>query len=160
MQVEAAAHEVSPVIAPLHAPEPAFTSASAPASASASASTAVSAPQIEDANMPQALPASVADGFPDGPVASAMLLWAEDVDIPLDTARQAVQHVHAEHMPQATKHGTASHIVLSEPLQSLMVEAIRMVTGDASFHPHPSMGQPRSPEPPLLASESAPKRSS
>ncbi|KAL3134343.1 hypothetical protein ABBQ38_006600 [Trebouxia sp. C0009 RCD-2024] len=142
MQVEAAAHEVSPVIAPLHAPEPAFTSASAPASASASASasTAVSAPQTEDANMPQALPASVADGFPDGLVASAMLLWAEDVDIPLDTARQAVQHVHAEHMPQATKHGTASHIVLSEPLQSLMVEAIRMVTGDASFHPHPSMG--------------------
>ena len=31
-------------------------------------------------------------------VASAMLLWAEDVDVPLDIAKQAVQHVHAEHM--------------------------------------------------------------
>ncbi|KAL3155632.1 hypothetical protein ABBQ32_012666 [Trebouxia sp. C0010 RCD-2024] len=50
--------------------------------------------------MPQALPAPVSNGFPDGPVASAMLLWAEDIDIPLDTARQAVQHVHAQHMAQ------------------------------------------------------------
>ena len=43
--------------------------------------------------MPQASPAPVPEQFPDGAVASAML-WAEDVDVPLDTARQAVQHVH------------------------------------------------------------------
>ncbi|KAL3151125.1 hypothetical protein ABBQ38_012991 [Trebouxia sp. C0009 RCD-2024] len=40
-----------------------------------------------------------------------------------------------------------------------MVDAVRTVTGTASFNPHPSMGQPRSPEPPPLASESAPRRS-
>ena len=62
-----------------------------------------------------------------------MLLWAEDVDVPLDTARQAVQHVHAQHMAQITQYGTASHVALAEPLQSLMLEAIRVVTGDASF---------------------------
>ena len=39
-----------------------------------------------------------------------MLLWAEDVDVPLDTARQAVQHVHDEHMAKVTQHGTASHV--------------------------------------------------
>ncbi len=102
--------------------------------------------------MPQALPASVPNDFPDGPVASAMLLWAEDADIPLDTARQAVQHVHAEHMAQVTQHGTASHVALSEPLQSLMVEAIRVLTGDASFNPIPKA--------PPSASDSAPRRSS
>ena len=59
--------------------------------------------------------------FPDGAVASAMLLWAEDVDVPLDTARQAVQHVHDEHMAKVTQHGTASHVALAEPLQSLMI---------------------------------------
>ena len=109
--------------------------------------------------MPQALPPSVSNGFPDGPVASAMLLWAEDVDIPLDTARQAVQHVHAQHMAQVAQHGTASHVALSGPLQSLMVEAVRVVTGDASFHPLPNTGQPLSQEPLPLASASAPRRS-
>ena len=116
--------------------------------------------------MPQASPAPVPEQFPDGAVASAMLLWAEDVDVPLDTARQAVQHVHAQHMAQITQYGTASHVALAEPLQSLMLEAIRVVTGDASFHPFPdaqaasiiSEPQHPSPEPPL-ASESAPRRS-
>ena len=63
-------------------------------------------------NMPQASPAPVPEQFPDGAVASAMLLWAEDVDVPLDTARQAVQHVHAQHMAQITQYGTASHVAL------------------------------------------------
>ena len=44
----------------------------------------------KDATMPQASPAPVPEHFPDGAAASAMLLWAEDVDVPLDTARQAV----------------------------------------------------------------------
>ena len=95
------------------------------------------------------------------------MLWAEDVDVPLDTARQAVQHVHAQHMAQITHHGTASHVALADPLQSLMIEAVRVVTGDASFRPFPeaqaidSISQPQHPSPePPSASESAPWRSS
>ena len=117
--------------------------------------------------MPQASPAPVPMHFPDGAVASAMLLWAEDVDLPLDTARQAVQHVHAQHMAQITQFGTASHVALAEPLQSLMIEAIRMVTGNASFHPFPdtqaasNISEPQHPSPePPSASQSAPRRSS
>ena len=93
-----------------------------------------------------------------------MLLWAEDVDVPLDTARQAVQHVHDEHMAKVTQHGTASHVALAEPLQSLMIEAIKVVTGNASFHPFPkatdSNSEPQHPnqEPPS-ASELARRRS-
>ncbi|KAL3135032.1 hypothetical protein ABBQ32_007979 [Trebouxia sp. C0010 RCD-2024] len=40
-----------------------------------------------------------------------------------------------------------------------MVEAVRVVTGNASFHPLSNTGQPLSPQPPPLASESAPRRS-
>ncbi|DBA85895.1 TPA: hypothetical protein ACH3X1_005440 [Trebouxia sp. C0004] len=161
------------VIAPPCASAPALSSAPTPASASttasASASASALAPALEpkDADMPQASPAPVPLHFPDGAVASAMLLWAEDIDVPLDTARQAVQHVHAEHIAQITQHGTASHVALAEPLQSLMIEAIRVVTGNASFHPFPdtqaagSISEPQHPNPePLLASESAPRRSS
>ena len=39
-------------------------------------------------------------------------------------------------MAQLTQYGTASQVALAEPLQSLMIEAIRVVTGDASFHPY------------------------
>ena len=46
--------------------------------------------EVTDASMPQASPASVPQDFPDGATASAMLLWAEDSDVPLDTGRQAV----------------------------------------------------------------------
>ncbi|DBA85858.1 TPA: hypothetical protein ACH3X1_005406 [Trebouxia sp. C0004] len=161
------------VIAPPCASAPALSSAPTPASASttasASASASALAPALEpkDADMPQASPAPVPLHFPDGAVASAMLLWAEDIDVPLDTARQAVQHVHAEHIAQITQHGTASHVALAEPLQSLMIEAIRVVTGNASFHPFPdtqaagSISEPQHPNPePLSASESAPRRSS
>ncbi|DBA74946.1 TPA: hypothetical protein ACH3X1_010293 [Trebouxia sp. C0004] len=48
-----------------------------------------------------------------------------------------------------------------------MIEAIRVVTGNASFHPFPdtqaagSISEPQHPNPePLSASESAPRRSS
>ena len=56
---------------------------------------------------------------------------------PWTAARQAVQHVHARHIAQITEHGTASHVALAQPLQSLMIETVRVVTGDASFHPFP-----------------------
>ena len=117
--------------------------------------------------MPQASSALVPADFPDGPVASAMLIWADDVDIPVDTARQAVRHVHAKHMAQVTQHGTASHVALAEPLQSLMIEAVRMVTGNAAFCPFSSMQaahystDPHSPSSESLATpDSAPRRSS
>ena len=75
-----------------------------------------------------------------------MLLWAEDVDVPLDTARQAVQHVHDEHMAKVTQHGTASHVALAEPLQSLMIihsqkllTATQSLSTQTKSHPqHPS----------------------
>ena len=82
--------------------------------------------------MPQASSAVVPAGFPDGPVASAMLLWADDAIILVDTARQAVEHVRAKHMSQVTQHGTAFHVALAEPLQSLMIEAVSVVTGNAA----------------------------
>ena len=64
-----------------------------------------------------------------------MLLWAEDSDVPLDTARQAVQRVHAKHSQQVSQHASASHVSLPEPLQALMVAAVKELTGDASFQP-------------------------
>ena len=156
-----------PALVSASAPTPTPTSASAPASTSASASASAPATEPKDASMPQASPAPVPMHFPDGAVASAMLLWAEDVDVPLDTARQAVQHVHAQHMAQITQFGTASHVALAEPLQSLMIEAIRVVTGNASFHPFPdtqaasNISEPQHPSPePPSASQSAPRRSS
>ena len=156
------------VITPPSAPIPALVSAPAPTPASASATASASAPasqpatEPKDANMPEASPAPV----PDGAVASDMLLWAEDVDVPLETVRQVVQHVHAQHVTQITQHGMASHVALAEPLQSLMIETIRLVTGDASFYPFPAaqaadnISEPQHPnsEPPST-SEWAPRRS-
>lgn len=117
--------------------------------------------------MPQASSALVPADFPDGPVASAMLLWADDASIPVDTARQAVQHVHAKHMAEVTQHGTASHVALAEPLQALMIEAVRVVAGNAASYPFPSTqaaddtSDPHSPSSePLATPDSAPRRSS
>ena len=120
-----------------------------------------SPPYVADASMPQTSPASVPQEFPDGPTASAMLLWAEDNELPLDTARQAVQHVHVKHSQQVSQHASASHLSLPEPLQALMVAAVRELTGNASFQPfnsdstHSSSLQPASSKP-----QSSPRRSS
>ena len=117
--------------------------------------------------MPQASSALVPADFPDGPVASAMLIWADEADVLVDTARQAVRHVHAEHMAQVTQYGTASHVALAEPLQSLMIEAIRLVTGNAAFCPflstpaaHDSSDPHNPSSEPLATPDSAPRRSS
>ena len=75
-----------------------------------------SQPDATDASMPQASPASLPLDFPDGATASTMLLWAEDNELPLDMARQAVQHVHAQHSQQFSQHASASHVSLPEPL--------------------------------------------
>ena len=69
-----------------------------------------SPPEFTDASMPQASPASVPQDFPDGATASAMLLWAEDSDVPLDTARQAVQRVPACAIGCACLDSTFPHV--------------------------------------------------
>ena len=122
-----------------------------------------SPPEFTDASMPQASPASVPQDFPDGATASAMLLWAEDSDVPLDTARQAVQRVHAKHSQLVSQHASASHVSLPEPLQALMVAAVGELTGDASFQPFNSdsahNGSSAPPQPASSKPQSAPRRS-
>ena len=88
-----------------------------------------SPPEFTDASMPQASPASVPQDFPDRAIASAMLVWAKDNDVPLDTARQAVQRVHAKHSQQVSQHASP------EPLQAVMVAAVKELTGNTSFQP-------------------------
>ena len=58
-----------------------------------------SPPDATDAGMPQATPASSPQDFLDGAMVCANKLWAEDSEpsTALETARQAVQHVHAKH---------------------------------------------------------------
>ena len=152
--------------------EPMQVEPSLPAADQVTASAAVPAadtvplaspPEFPDASMPQASPASVPQDFPDGATASAMLLWAEDSDVPLDTARQAVQRVHARHSQQVRQHASASHVSLPEPLQALMVAVVRELNGDASFQPfnsdsaHNSSSAP--PQPASSKPQSAPRRS-
>ena len=114
--------------------------------------------------MPQATPASPPQDFLDGAMASVKL-WAEDSEPSpaLDTARQAVQHVHAKHSQQVSQHASASHVSLPEPLQALMVAAVRELTGNASFQPfssdlaHSSSSAPS--QPASSKPQSAPRRS-
>ena len=52
--------------------------------------TLAAGPKPADTPLLPAVPLSVPPGFPGPAVSSAMCLWAEDVDIPVDIARQAV----------------------------------------------------------------------
>lgn len=96
--------------------------------------TLAAGPTPADTPMLPAAPLSVTPDFPDTAVSSAMCLWAEDVDIPVDIARQAVLYVHAKFASELSQHPAADCTCLSKPLQELMVTAVRAVTGDASFH--------------------------
>jgi len=91
-------------------------------------------PTPADTPMLPAVPLSVPPDFPDTAVSSAMCSCAEDVDIPVDIARQAVLYVHAKFASELSQHPSADCTCLSKPLQELMVTAVRAVTGDASFH--------------------------
>ena len=42
--------------------------------------------------------------LPHTAVSSAICLWAEDIDIPVDIARQAVPHVHANFVSELSQH--------------------------------------------------------
>jgi hypothetical protein len=96
--------------------------------------TLAAGPSLADTPMLPAVPLSVPPDFHDTAVSSAMCLWAEDVDIPVDIARQAVLYVHAKFASELSQHPSADCTCLSKPLQELMVTAVRAVTGDASFH--------------------------
>ena len=96
--------------------------------------TLAAGPTPADTPMLPAAPLSVTPDFPDTAVSSAMCLWAEDVDIPVDIARQAVLYVHVNFASELSQHPAADCTCLSKPLQELMVTAVRAVTGDASFH--------------------------
>ena len=96
-------------------------------------------PDNVDISMPQAASPVAAAApapheLPDGPATSAMLLWAEEFDLPVAAARQAVLHVHNHHAKLVSKHQTGSHVSLAGPLQQLMTRAVRVVTGDNAFN--------------------------
>ena len=62
-----------------------------------------------------------------------MLLWAEEYEVAGASARQAVLYLHEHHAQQLEQHANESCVSLPEPLQQLMVVAVRDVTQDASF---------------------------
>ena len=109
-------------------------------------------PEQADISMPQAAPssttASLPHDFPDSSAASAMLLWAEDCDVPVADARKAVLQVYKHHSKQVSQHDTGSKVSLAAPLQKLLTRAVRVVTKDSGFNR------------PSKAATSAPRRSS
>lgn len=74
--------------------------------------------------------------LPDSSAASAMLLWAEEYDVAAVSAKQAVLYLHEHHAQQLEQHGNGSCVSLPEPIQQLMVEAVRAVTQDSTFAVH------------------------
>ena len=166
------------VATPEACPTPMQVTASPSASAAvASAAHAAPAPepQLVDAPMLPALPLPLPADFPDTTVSSAMCLWAEEVDIAIDIARQAVVHVHANFATELSQHPSADHICLPKPLQALMVRAIGAITGDAPLHllgssdtqsdsseaapASTAAGSPAQPSTTATATETTPRRS-
>ena len=76
-------------------------------------------PPPDDTPMLPAVPLLVPPDFPDTAVSSAMCLWAEDVDVPVDIARQAILYVHANFASELSQHPSADCTCLSKPLQAL-----------------------------------------
>jgi len=70
-------------------------------------------PTPADTPMLPAEPLLVPPDFPDTAVSSAhmlssaMCIWAEDVDIPVDVARQAILYVHANFASELSQHPSA-----------------------------------------------------
>ena len=92
-----------------------------------------------DASMPQAAPPPLPPlpkDFPDNPTASAMFLWAEDHELSVLDARQAVLHLHQHNAQELAQHASGSHVSLPEPIQALLVQTVRSLTGNASFASH------------------------
>ena len=108
---------------------------STPAVPAAVADPALAAgPTPADTPMLPAEPLLMPPDFPDPAVSSAMCLWAEDVDIPVAVARQAILYVHANFVSELSQHPSADCLCLSKPLQELVGTAVRAVTDAASFH--------------------------
>ena len=120
--------------------------------------------QQPDTDMPQAASAMHVvvpsqDELPDSPTTSAMLLWAEEFDLPIAAARRAVMHVIQHHAQLIAKHQIGSHVSLADPLQKLMTRAVRVVTGDANFNRPSSASKPASKPTKQSATSAAPRRS-
>ena len=157
---------------PMQATASPLTSATAAAATDAAPATE---PQLVDAPMPPALPLPLPLDFPDTAVSSAMCLWAEELEISIDIARQAVIHVHANFATELSQHPSANHICLPKPLQALMVRAIGAITGDAPLHlldtsdaqsdsseaapASTTTDSPALPSTPATATQTAPRRS-
>ena len=73
------------------------------------------------------------EDFPDSPTVSAMLLWAGEHDLSVQHARQAVLHLHQHSAHELAQHANGSHVSLPEPIQALLIQTARSLTGDASF---------------------------
>jgi len=70
-------------------------------------------PPPDDTPMLPAVPLLVPPDFPDTAVSSAMCLWAEDVDVPVDIARQAILYVHANLASELSQHPSTDCTCLS-----------------------------------------------
>ena len=91
---------------------------------------------IVDVGMQQAAPPPLPplpEGFPDSPMVTAIFLWAEEHDLSALHARQAILHLHERHAQELAHYASGSHISLPEPIQDLLISAVRSLTGDASF---------------------------
>ncbi|DBA67627.1 TPA: hypothetical protein ACH3X2_001364 [Trebouxia sp. C0005] len=75
----------------------------------------VSGPTPADTPMLPAVPLLVSPDLPDTAASSAMCLWAEDVDIPVDIVKQAVLHVHANFASELSQHLSTDCTCLSKP---------------------------------------------
>ena len=147
-QVQPPLDQVSPLA--VHAPETASASNDgvAPMQASAaqpdSDASALSQSMV-DASMPQAAPPPLPPlpkDFPDNPTTSAIFLWAEDHELSVLDAWQAVLHLHQHNAQELAQHASGSHVSLPEPkslpepIQALLVQTVRSLTGNASFASH------------------------
>ena len=111
---------------------------------------------IVDAAMPQATPPpmpALPEDFPDSPTVSAMLLWAEEHELPVLHARQAVLHLHHHNAHELAQHASSSHVSLPEPIQTLLIQTARSLTGCASFASY--LTQPEAAAVPAAAPASA-----
>ena len=83
-----------------------------------------------DASMPQAAPPPLPPlpkDFPDNPTASAMFLWAEDHELSVLDAQQAVLHLHQHNAQELAQHASGSHVSLPEGSNGF--RAVAMGTG-------------------------------
>ena len=129
--------QVSPPASPASEPASSDGGVAAMQTAAAQPDSAPAPPQsIVEASMPQAAPPPLPplpEDFPSSPTVSAIFLWAEDHELSVLHARQAILHLHQHHAAELVQHASGSHISLPEPIQVLLIQTVRSLTGNASF---------------------------